>query len=333
MFTAYGLKFDTDRLPPVLDPSVESGGGESWAKLKKHYKKVFNSQRAKEGNNAKSVLKDSYVYVLKRDIEISEATNMGILNGSAGNKRNWEHIVRDIVFTHSSTNLARRNAAAGYIWTNDYEAISNNYGVHRDKLAIILSAADIHPYVEIQHGEVVFFVDYGNAGAPNLDPNSSGKQSMNWLFEDGFFGVFGKMGGALGRGIGAAYKGAKWVAGKVGEGVAEAVAIGARAVGVAVEVAAKAAVAVKDVIYKAPAAIADALYKAPGQIQAGAAAVLEAGKKMAGRIANGIFGGGQRSAQAPTPVKAPVPDSGPKKEATNWFKGFGIAAVKRALLR
>ena len=287
IFTAYGIKFDTDRLPPVLDPSVEKGGGEAWAKLKRNYKKVFYRGDAKEGNNGTKIIKETYVYVLKRDIEMSEATNMGISNGSSGNKRNWEHIVRDIVFTHSSTSIIRRNVAGGYVWTNDYQAISNNYGVHRDKLAIILSSADIHPFVQIQNGEVVFFVDYGNAGAPNLDPNSSGKQSMNWFMEDGIFGLPGKIGGALFRGVQDAWSGAKYYAGKAAEAAAEAAAVAGRA-------------------------LEEARRQADAVLAAGAAAA----RRVAAAL-GGIFGF--------RPAEEPVdpPSSGPKEpEKKAWYDNF-----------
>jgi hypothetical protein len=294
-FLAYGLKFDTDRLPPVLDSSVETGGGEAWTKLKKHYKKVFapkgffNSQ----ANNA--LIKTDYVYVLKRDIEISDATNMGINTGPSGGKRNWENMVVEIVFTHSLSSTVGRNLGP-YHWRNDYEAISKNYGVHRDKLAIILSSADIHPFVAIQHGEVVFFVDYGNAGAPNLDPNSADKQSKNWLWEDGIFGAFGKIGAGgiqmvknLGKGI---YRAGSAVV----KGVRDVGAVVGRAVAPAVKVVAEAAGAV-------------------------AKGVADAGQAVVGRVANGIRG----LLGIPNPPAKPVepPSSEPQEPPKDsWWKKY-----------
>lgn len=301
-FVAYGLKFDTDRLPPVLDSSVDTGGGEAWTKLKKHYKKVFapkgffNSQ----ANNA--IIKSDYVYVLKRDIEISDATNMGINPGPSGGKRNWENMVVEIVFTHSLSSTIGRNLGP-YHWRNDYEAISNNYGIHRDKLAIILSSADIHPFVEVQHGEVVFFVDYGNAGAPNLDPNSADKQSKNWLWEDGMLGALGKIGAGafqMGKNVvkgvyragEAVVKGVKDVGAVIGRAVAPAAKVVAEAAGVVVEAAGK---AVKGVV--------------------------DAGNAVVGRVANGIRG--VLGIPIPPPKPAEPPSSGPKEPPKeSWWAKY-----------
>jgi hypothetical protein len=140
-----------------------------------------------------------------------------------------------------------------------------------------------------------------------MDPNSSGKQSMNWLFEDGIMGVPGKLFGAVGRGIHDAWQGAKWAGRKARNAAGEV----GRIVGTVLA-------PVLDPIIDAGRAVADAVGEAGRKA---GRAVVDAGRNVAGRVSNGIrrFFGAEAVEDKPVDPPSSEPMEPEKK---GWFQKF-----------